>query len=828
VFKLSRLTAAVVLAGLSLGVSAQSYAAESDAAVANNTSSAAADSTSAAAPAADAAPTFDSVVVTARNREELAQNVPVPISVLGGKQLDRDNTVSVQDLTTKAPGLTATTPNARRTGISIRGIGKSSGNDNMEAAVGVIVDDVFLTHVGMSYQDFTDLDRIEVLRGPQGTLLGKNTTIGALNYVSKAPSFDPHGSLTVGAGLNLQGLQLNASRTNALIDDVLAYRASVFVDQQQGFLKNESPSPSSVQEKNRYGGRLQFLWKPTDNINVKVNLDSAQSNENSNTKPFMVEPLTFADGSPRADGQKLLTYTSRLSRDYFGGYTPVVGDISWKAIDVAQSKPLITKNSGESIIIDWDLGQFSVKSITAARKLFFDATNDSDQTKFDISSGGTLVNHQQFSQELRITSNGQRTLDYQAGLYYLNEKTESTSRNLYGNDAGAFYATNKQYAALKAQGLTGTELLNASLRNVYSTTLTTPETSSIAAFGQVNWHINDKATLTVGIRDTEEKKSSDSLKQVTNYDGSPLVGTGNADADAIRASQLGTVYGLANGQDINNNSVSWLITPSYALTKDVLLFASAAAGKKSGSVQFTGKGLPANVAPEKSIDYELGVKSSWLNHRLLLNVNLYQTQVKDYQATTSYIDPTSNTGYSSQLGNIPGIIARGIELEGGLAVTDSLSINFALAYNDATYSDWSTATCPAEILPSISPVCNNTGKQIVGAPKLTGVLGPDLHKALGIGGLSVHAYLNAVARSKQNLESQLSQYGKQPGYTLVDGGIGLTGNRGKDKYELDLTAKNIFGTRYTTSVNGFSNSSPVGYDGMGAGRYVALVFRTSY
>lgn len=815
VFKLSRLTSAVLLAGLSLGVSSLSFAADS--ATATNTDS--------SAPAADATPTFDSVVVTARNREELAQSVPVPISVLGGKQLDRDNTVSVQDLTTKAPGLTATTPNARRTGISIRGIGKSSGNDNMEAAVGVIVDDVFLTHVGMSYQDFTDLDRIEVLRGPQGTLLGKNTTLGALNYVSKAPSFDPHGSLTVGAGLNLQGLQLNASRTNALIDDVLAYRASVFVDQQQGFLKNVSPSPGNVQEKNRYGGRLQFLWKPADNLTVRLNLDSAQSNEYGNTKPFMIDPLTFADGTPRADGKKL-TYTSRLSRDYFGGYTPVVGDQSWKQIDVAQSKPLATKNSGESITVDWDLGAFSLKSITAARKLFFDATNDSEQTRFDINSGGTLVNHEQFSQEFRITSNGQRTLDYQAGLYYLHDKTESTSRTLYGKDAGAFYAKNDQYATLNGQGLAGRALLSAALNNVYSTTLTTPETDSIAAFGQVNWHIDDKTTLTVGVRDTEEKKSSDSLKQATNYDGSALVTTGNATADAIRASQLGNVYGLAHGQDIRNNSVSWLVTPSYALSKDVLVFASAAAGKKSGSVQFTNAGLPANVAPEKSIDYELGLKSSWLDHRLFLNVNLYQTEVKDYQATTSIVDPTSSTGYSSILGNIPGIIARGVELEGGYAVTNSLSINFALAYNDATYSDWATATCPSEI--TTTPVCNNTGKQIVGAPKLTGILGPDFHKALGFGGLSVHAYLNAVARSKQNLESQLSQYGKQGGYTLVDGGIGLTGNLGKDKYELDLTAKNLLGTRYTTSVNGFSNSSPVGYDGMGAGRYVALVFKTWY
>src|SRR5689334_8882780 len=133
----------------------------------------------------------EEVVVTARNRSERAQEVPIPISVLVADVLDRERLFTVADLSQRAPGLTATTPNARRTGISIRGIGKTSGNDNMEPAVGVIVDDVFLGHAGMTYQDFTDLERVEILRGPQGTLLGKNTSIGAIKYTSRAPSFTP-------------------------------------------------------------------------------------------------------------------------------------------------------------------------------------------------------------------------------------------------------------------------------------------------------------------------------------------------------------------------------------------------------------------------------------------------------------------------------------------------------------------------------------------------------------------------------------------------------------------------------------------------------------
>ena len=300
---------------------------------------------------------LEQVVITARNREEIAQNVPVPVSVIGGKQIERDRTLTVDDLTRKAPGLSATTPNARRTGISIRGLGKASGNDNMEAAVGVIVDGVFLTHVGMSYQDFTDLDRIEVLRGPQGTLLGKNTTLGALNYVSKAPSFTPQGSYEVevgGFGKNQENdaypgaTKAKGSYSNAIVDDLLAYRASFFIDKQDGDLNNVNEEGGTYHEKNRYGGRLQFLFKPTDTFTAKLNLDAATARENSNTKPAMIDPTNFTnpDGSVGAlrTASNGRTYTSRLARDYFRGYTPIIG--SWDNIDIGQAKPLITNNGG--------------------------------------------------------------------------------------------------------------------------------------------------------------------------------------------------------------------------------------------------------------------------------------------------------------------------------------------------------------------------------------------------------------------------------------------------------------------------------------------------
>lgn len=773
---------------------------------------------------ADTVQQLGRVIVTSRNKEEIAQSVPLPVSVLGSSQLDRDNTVTIDDLTRKAPGLTATTPNARRSGISIRGIGKASGNDSMEAAVGVIVDGVPLTHVGMSYQDFTDLDRVEILRGPQGTLLGKNTTMGAINYVSKAPSFKPASSVEVETGQH-DALRLKASGTNALVKDVLAYRASFHLDTQDGDLENINPEGETYHERNRFGARVQLQLNATDNVTARLNLDSAEAKENSNTKPWMEDPATFADGSSRTAGTGR-TFTSRLQRAYFGGYQPVIGDRAWDEIDIGQAKPLITENNGQALTVDWDLGPVTLTSITAHRDLLFDAKNDNDQTKFDINRTGTLVDHKQISQELRVTSNEVQKVDYQAGLYLMQSETDSTSRTLYGEDAGAFFATNAQYNTLYATDA-GRALLRQSLNNVYLTNLTTPETDSAAVFGQIDWHLTEKGTLTLGLRQTHEEKSSGSVKQATFYDGSALFSTGDANADAIRNSQLGTLYGDVDGEDIDDGSISWLVSPSYQLTEDVLLYASVAEGEKSGSVQFASSGRAQNVEPEQSFDIELGVKSLLLQQKLMLNVNFYQTVVKDYQATTSIVDATSATGYTSVLGNIPEIRARGVEIEGAYAITAFLNLNFAAAFNRAIYNDWATATCPAEIPASLSPVCDNTGKQIVGAPKWTGMLGVDYHAPLASTGVGLHAFLNAVARTEQNLEAQLSQYGYQPGYGLLEGGIGISGEA-NGKYELTLIGRNILDKQYTTSINNFSNSAPVGYDGIGARRYVGLALKTSF
>lgn len=764
--------------------------------------------------AAAAADDGEAIVVTARNRDEDINDVPIPISVLGGDTVAKQRVFTIADLAQRAPGLTATSPNARRTGVSLRGIGKTSGNDNMEAAVGVIVDDVFLDHVGMTYQDFTDLAQVEILRGPQGTLLGKNTSLGVIKYTSKAPTFSPEGSLELEGGLSVPSFKARASYSDALVDDVLAYRAAFSYDRQRGDIVNINPALGGRwHERNRWAARLQFLLKPVDTLSLRLNIDGAETDENSNTKPFIIDPARLDDGSLRTT-----TYTARLARGWFQPYTPVIG--SWRTIDMDQALPLITRNYGASLVATWDAGPFEVKSISAIRRFHFDANNDSEQTRFAINRGGTLVDTEQLSQELRLAGKLGAALDYQAGVYLFGIDTETTSRTLYGADAGAFYATNAQYSALAATPL----LLQNALKNVRSTTYQNPLSTSQAAFAQVNWSPVDRFTLTGGLRYTWEQKRSITTKSASLVDGTALVSTGNSTADAIRSGQLGASFTNVVGEPIHAGSVAWLVNPSFTLSPDLLVYGSASGGGKSGAVAFDNSGARRNVAPEKTTDFELGIKVQLAGRKVNLSANLFYTKVRYYQATTNIADPTSSTGFSSVLGNIPGIRAKGIEWEGSILPARGITLSFAGTYNDAVYTDWATATCPRS---STAAVCDNTGKQIVGAPKWTLIFGFDAEHEIARG-LTLHAFANDTYRTAHNLEQLLSPYGWQAAYHVTDAGIGLITTVGQTTTEFSVVTKNLFDTRYTTSINDFSNNAPVGYDGIGPRRYIGALLRVKY
>jgi len=790
---------------------------------------------------------LETVVVTSRNREEIAQKVPLPVSVVGGKALDRDNIVSVNDLVKKVPNLGVFGSNPRQTSISLRGIGKNAANDTMEPSVGVIVDGVVSSYVGQSWNDFIDLDRIEVIRGPQGTLLGKNTTLGVVNIVTKAPSFKTGYTYELRYG-DYNELGGKVSATGAIIDDLLAYRGSIFFNKKDGVLDNVWQSgPETWNETNRVGGRLQFLLTPDETFSARIILDSIQSVENGN-KSLLVSngPEFFNDGVERTT-----TFQSRLERSYFNDadgspYEPVYGN---NEIEDSQARPQRTEQGGVSVELKKLLNdEYTLTSITAYREQHFDIKNGG-VTRFDIGNGGQQLWNDQTSQEFRLNYKGEKNYDYQVGLYYLDASVYSDDPTYYGSDAGAFNASNGQWTSLKAPKYRG--LLTDSQRGVYRSYVLEPETESYAAFGQVNWHFTEKTTLTLGLRDTQEEKTGRNRRELdrpgvglTNATGSDnskaasygLDLTNAADAAAWKGakslyqSAIGTsnagdkgIYDWIEGDSISDNSVAWLLSPSYQLTDDVLLYGSLSSGEKSGAVEFNTDsaspdyGQPLNVAPEKAENAELGFKSLLVDRRLLLNANLYYTQLTDYQSNLTVPDSTQQSGFRTYLGNIPGVTAKGIELETAFAVSPNLSVNLAGAYNRATYDEFFTT------LPDISTtqMADYSGKQLHGAPKTTLTYGFDWHQAFG-DGYGWNLFLNNAYRSDAYLIPSQSEFTLQEAYNVTDAGIGI--DKGNGKYKLTLIVKNLLDEGYKTGGGTYSSTSAV-TEQPAYGRAFSLSFR---
>ncbi len=808
---------------------------------------------------AQAKPSFalDTVVVTARNREEIAQKVPLPVSVVGGKTLDRDNSVSVNDLVKKVPNLGVFGSNPRQTSISLRGIGKNAANDTMEPSVGVIVDGVVSSYVGQSWNDFIDLDRIEVIRGPQGTLLGKNTTLGVVNIVTKAPSFKPGYSYEVRYG-EYNELGGKVSGTGAIIDDLIAYRGSLFFNKKDGVLDNVWQSgPETWNETNRVGGRLQFLVTPDESLSARIILDSIQSVENGN-KSLLVNngPDTFADGEVRST-----TFFSRLQRDYFDNpdgskYQPVFADSAFGSnkIEDSQARPQRTEQGGVSVELKKLLSdEYTLTSITAYREQHFDIKNGG-VTRFDIGNGGQQLWNDQTSQEVRLNYKGEKNYDYQVGLYYLDAEVYSDDPTYFGADAAAFNASNAQWNALKAPKYRG--LLTDAQRGVYRSYVLNPTTESYAAFGQVNWHFTEKTTLTLGLRNTYEHKegrnrreldrAGTGLTNATGSDNSKAVNYGldlvnsNADiaawnaAKALYRSAIGTgsagnkgIYDWIEGDSISDNSIAWLVSPSYQLTNDILLYSSLSSGEKSGAVEFNtdsaspNYGQPQNVKPEKAENAELGFKSLLLGRRLLVNANIYYTQLTDYQSNLTVNDTSQEPAVlRSYLGNIPGVTAKGIEFETAFAVTPALSLNFSGAYNRATYDEFFTS------LPDISAtkLADYSGKQLHGAPKVTLAYGVDYTRALG-DGFGLNFFLTNAYRSDAYLQPSQSEYTLQKSYNLTDAGVAL--DRGNGKYRISFVVKNLFDEHYKTGGNTYSSTNAV-TEQPGYGRAFSFSFRSNF
>ncbi|MCB5183615.1 TonB-dependent receptor [Methylobacillus gramineus] len=790
------------------------------------------------------------VVVRSRNKLEALQDVPISISVVSGQELERFQARDLGSITQRVGNIQWNQGNARTSSISIRGLGQQAQTDAMDPSVGVTVDDVSYGYNPLSSFDFYDIEAVEVARGPQGTLRGKNSSMGAITLTTKRPTFESQSSYALTLGENNRVIG-SAAIGGTVIDNVLAWRGAFMVDKGEGNYPNEYNRDFRFMNKDNVSGRVQFLLTPTENFNALVKLELTPKHEEyyNGWNFYTPTPSTYTDGTATRMGSDP---SRRLARSWFRqrsdySYT---GNYLGENVNMNDQRPLVTSTWGSSAVLNWNVGDFTVSSITAYKNFTFQARND-EGTPFDITKngGGLVTRHDQLSQEFRLSSSITDLVDYQAGLYFLSSRNNYSSRTGFGSDAGAWFASADQYTTLnRAINLDGTAsagslLMQNSLSGLEHNTPQDIHSTSTAIYSQANWHINEPLTFTTGLRLTLENRKNSSEKSIVQqgtgaelnpysvngvllggYDATNLadptqlaLANGVAQkyfgedyndlspaqiaqinaARAIRAQNIGIVYNKTEAETFRKLQPTLLLSPSYKFNDNLTGYVTLQYGEKAGLAQVV-NGYDAKVKPEKTISYEAGIKSLLLDNTLTLNTNLYLTDIKDYQQRVLIFDaygtagdPNGDIQYTEATGNAAKVRSYGLEIDGVYTGIKHTTLRFAGAYNNAYYREFKNSPLPPEVNSNTyaDPYRDVSGENLPGASKFSFNIGGDFRYPV-FSNAEFHSSVNIAYRSRFNSAVNLSDYGWVDANTRVDFSIGL-GRRDR-KFDASIIVKNLF------------------------------------
>ncbi|EIZ77226.1 TonB-dependent receptor-like protein [Novosphingobium sp. Rr 2-17] len=733
----------------------------------------------------------DDIIVTARRRNERIQDVPVAANAFGGDQLAATRTYNLRDLQQLTPSLVVTNTNPRNTSINIRGLGNNVSvyNDGLEPAVGVYVDQVYLARPGQAVFDLSDVDRIEVLRGPQGTLFGKNTSAGAVVVTTKSPTFEPEagGDITVG---NYNFRQIHAYASGALIDDLLAARLYVSKTDRDGYMTNRYDG-TDTQDYHDFGLRGQLLFTPTPDFKLRLIGDYGRQHSKTAASVLTGVIRQYDDGTNFANN-----FTDRAERL---GYTPTAIDPGARIVDVDANPRYKMNQWGVTSIADWTIPGNILTSVTAYRAWNWYPHNDGDSTSLDAGSDFHQSNEQrQFSQELRIASDGTRKIDYVAGLYYLWQSIEAEAVNAYGSQAADWFVSPSVDRTAAAAALNGYTVIGRSK----------PVTNSYAAFGQGIWHITPTFDFTGGLRYTYEKKTGWFEQTATGASLDGLTAEQLAAANTIRSR-----YGVANSYSAQTSAgrVSGSATLSWKVTPDALIYATYGRGHKFGGLNLanittTGTYAADPVIKPETIDsYEVGVKTAWFGNKLTANLAAFWTDDSNYQTTVVDVD-RNNISYFANVGKVR---SRGIEADLRANPASWLSLYASGAYTDAKYVSYPNSPCPTEV--TGQTICDMSGRRLPGVSKWAVSAGGEAHLAVGTvlrRDSEVYVGADYSYRSNYYTTANLSRYSLIPGYALLNARIGVRALDGL--VDVQVWARNLTDKLYYLSLSAATTGAITG------------------
>ncbi len=712
------------------------------------------------------------VVVTSRRRAEKIQEVPIPISIVRGVAIEDAGAFNVNRLKELVPTVQLYASNPRNTTLNIRGLGSTYGltNDGIDPGVGFYLDGVYLARPAATALDFIDIEQVEVLRGPQGTLFGKNTTSGAFNITSRLPEFRPGGTFEVSYG-NYGYIQAKTSLTGPLSKN-LAARVSFSGTQRNGTLYNVA-TDSDINDINNQGVRGQLLYTPSDQVKVLLTGD-------------------ITDQKPDGYGWGIagVVTTQRAAYRQFNAIIKDLGyEVPYKSAferkaDLDTKSKADNQLGGVSLNTDIKIGNGTLTSTTAYRYWKWVPLNDRDYTglpAFTISAGNSV--HDQWSQEFRYSGKVGEKVSGVIGLFGLWQDLQTDP--VHTEEAGS---AQWRFAQSSTSPLWATPGLfdNYGIRTTYGI-----KSTGLAAYTQIDWEIIPKLHILPGLRYNYDKK-------IVNYNRQRYGGLDTTDPDLLALKN-----GLYSNQSFNTEAVegnfSGQLSLQYKLNPKVNGFATYSISYKPVGVNVGG--LPtangqvllelAQVKPEAVNHKELGIKTN-PGKNAVLNFTVYQTDISDFQTQVQTPEPGVNRGY---LANAEKVRVRGAELDGNVSIGNSLRLNAALAYTDGKYVKFTNAPVPLEEVGGPQAFKDISGGRLPGISKWSGSLGAEVARKGALIGLSGNYFLGADVfyRSEFSSSPSPSQHLNINGYALLNARAGFRASNGITFF---LWSRNLTNTDY--------------------------------
>ena len=808
------------------------------------------------APAAsDKVISVEEIIVTATRRAQALSDVPMAISAVGEQTLRNSGATDVRALSQLNPSLlVSSTGSESNTSARIRGVGTVGDNAGLESSVAIFIDGVYRSRTGVGMNELGEIERVEVLRGPQGTLFGRNASAGLLHIITKKPQFDTHGYGYVTAG-NYRYRRVEGGVTGP-ITQTLAGKIEGVIEARDGFYTDVNTG-ADINNRNRYFVRGQLLWEPNDNFSARLIGDYSRRGESCCGAVFATDKMAPGNSAaldPNVNAAvRVLMLVAPATIDQL---YPSLADPYDRRMAVSPSTAFtgVTEDKGASLELSWDLGGPKLSSITAYRDNASAQGADVEYNLVDIlniTRDGSGRSFKTFSQELRLQGEAlDGKLDWLVGGYYSHEKLRVGSTLKFGAEYGPFASClivngiNRALVAADRAGCltpTGRAVLGGSASptvraldllssvntvgddgSVYSQT-----SKSAALFTHNIIHLTPTIDLTLGARYTREDKDFSAQFHNTNticpqVRAIPGVSAGIVTL-ACQGNSTSELNTLALADSREDSEVTGTAVLSWKPTPAWLAYGSYSKGYKAGGFNLDRSALGpattvltnASVAnlrfdPEKVDAFELGAKYSRAG--LSLTASAFHQRFKNFQLNTYdgtvYIvatingcdtdlkgadrDASATTGACDADEVKPGVVAQGVELEAAWRATSDLSLSSAFTYTDTAYANQLVGNADgAPLSPSLSRL---PGKQLSNAPRNVWTNAVTWTPAIGSTGLTGLVYVNARSSSRYNTGSNLSPNKVQQAFTVVNARIGV---RGPDEaWAAELWAQNLLNEDY--------------------------------